>query len=221
MEAFERDNRPRSAARPRTAPRRRGCRPWGICRRHSPAADRRGSSRLMRPGIWAGFSSLSGLEATESRGPCPAAGIGGRPSSVSTSGRLIRIGCSIIASRISSSDTSARVRPSSSASGSFARSPSRGLMPARSYKRLELGARRRRLQIFHNFWLKSVFSHDFKGFAGRATVRIVIDRYVHAAEALVLGTKFATGSNGVPFNCRNQTFVALPERCCAIVVSRA
>ena len=77
MEAVERDDRPRSAARPRTAPRRRGCRPWGRSRRHSPAAA--GAGRVGSSAWNMGrFQQLVRL-ATGSRAPRPAGGTGGRP----------------------------------------------------------------------------------------------------------------------------------------------
>ena len=101
------------------------------------------------------------------------------PLSVSTSGRLIRIGCSTIASRMASSDASGAVSPSSSASGSFARRPSRGEMPARAYSRLSSSRPGGFFEIFVDGHVRAGFAQDFQGLARGAASRIVMDQGFH------------------------------------------
>ena len=82
-------------------------------------------------------------------------------------------GCSIIASRISSSLTPGLVRPSSSARGSLARSPSRGEIPAR-FDQEAFHRRRETLMKGYNERRDRLFT-EMEQEAGKKNFSLVMD----------------------------------------------
>ena len=152
----------------------------------------------------------------ESPGPCPAGGTGGRRWSVSTIGRLIRIGCSTIASRVVVGDAGP-VEAELLGQRLLGAQALARRDPGALVKTLQLVARRRGLQIFLDRHVEAGIAQDSSVLREFRTSDC--DKSSLSLR-LCSWREFKRLNNDLTWYTRlsSRVIVALAERCASIVV---